>query len=92
MDLMMQHLKSNPEDVSMEDNLTVLEFVRHQLNKYTTCSSEKGKFKNRSGSEERDYLFGKLFGILAVLRSGTLVVADVTSPINVGLVDFGSWP
>mmetsp|Transcript_4543 Transcript_4543/g.8755 ORF Transcript_4543/g.8755 Transcript_4543/m.8755 type:complete len:259 (-) Transcript_4543:5-781(-) len=59
------------------------EFVRNQLNDNTNIdgpSSSSDKKKKSMGkknrSEEKDHRFGRLFGILAVVRSGTLVEAS----------------
>jgi len=64
------------------ENITAAEFVRQQLLQCTSKSENSKDIKgvvNRGGkgSEERDYMFGKLFGILAVARSGTLAVNNV---------------
>jgi len=52
------------------------EFVRKQLMKHTVESApvdnKGGKRKGSGGAEERDRMYGKLFGILAVVKSGTL--------------------
>lgn len=45
-------------------------FVRNQLLAATT---ETGDGRKKKGSEERDYVFGRLFGILAVQKSGMLL-------------------
>ena len=52
---------------------TVLGFLRNQLVKATDPSETAGKKK---GSEERDHHFGRLFGILSVIRSGILLPKD----------------
>ena len=55
-------------------------FIRGKLLEYChskDLSTDK-KGKGKKGSEERDYLFGKLFGILAVVRSCTLRI-DIES-------------
>ena len=43
----------------------------------------------KRGSEERDYVFGRLFGIMAVVRSGSLTIAGV--PIEVSLQLLSIW-
>jgi hypothetical protein len=57
------------------------EFVRNKLKECTNLECPaKGK-KNtgkKSRSDERDYRFGRLFGILAIVRSGALVSASET--------------
>ena len=74
---------------SKDPSLTKVEFVRTQLLKHTS-PAESLKDKNglskravKKGSEERDYMFGKLFGILAVVRSNTLEVNDSDSSFEV---------
>eukprot|EP00554_Chaetoceros_debilis_P006967 CAMPEP_0194072958 /NCGR_PEP_ID=MMETSP0149-20130528/545_1 /TAXON_ID=122233 /ORGANISM="Chaetoceros debilis, Strain MM31A-1" /LENGTH=1357 /DNA_ID=CAMNT_0038752907 /DNA_START=45 /DNA_END=4119 /DNA_ORIENTATION=+ len=51
------------------------EFVRKQFTQSTSLEAPKGE-GNKSGwgskSEEKDHQFGKLFGVLAIVRSGTL--------------------
>lgn len=49
---------------------TPLSFIREKLLAATDPSQISGK---RKGSEERDYQFGRLFGILGVIRSGILL-------------------
>lgn len=50
-----------------------LSFVRAKLLAATNPNQISGKKK---GSEERDYQFGRLFGILGVIRSGVLLPED----------------
>jgi hypothetical protein len=52
------------------DEVSLLAFVRLRLIAATDPSQTTGKKK---GSEERDYQFGRLFGILAVVRSDILL-------------------
>ena len=73
------------EQMGVKANKSSNEFVREKLLECTYSKDasidKKGIKKGRKGSEERDYYFGKLFGILAVVRSGTLrtdVESDVT--------------
>ena len=69
--------------------------VRHKLLSTTqflaaeaiTTSSDKGRKKNNYGgkmkdSEKRDHSFGRLFGILAVVRSGILGLNDFPSEVS----------
>ena len=58
--------------------LSPAEFVRNLLISETTPSQP-----TKRGSEERDYVFGRLFGTMAVVRSGTLSRQDV--PLEVSL-------
>lgn len=51
-------------------------FVRNQLNDSTNVDGPKKSMGKKSRSEERDHRFGRLFGILAVVRSGTLLDAS----------------
>ena len=57
------------------------EFVRKLLLTQTTPRSVLGQKAAKKGSEERDYIFGRLFGIMAVVRSGTLFGTD--APVEV---------
>ncbi len=53
------------------------EFMREQLSQITSLEPAKGK-KNTGGrtkSDEKDHQFGKLFGVLAIVRSGILASA-----------------
>jgi hypothetical protein len=52
---------------------SLLAYVRERLLKATDPTQTTGKIK---GSEERDYQFGRLFGILAVVRSGILLPSE----------------
>jgi DNA polymerase phi len=52
---------------------TPLSFVRERLLKATDPNQISGKKK---GSEERDYQFGRLFGILGIVRSNILLPDD----------------
>ena len=72
LDLFMESTESQKEIPTRNTS----EFIRIQLNIHTTSVSEvtEKKFGKKRGSEERDYHFGRLFGILAILRSGTLIV------------------
>ena len=51
-------------------NLSMLAYIRHRLIAATDPNQTTGKKK---GSEERDYQFGRLFGILSIVRSSVLV-------------------
>ena len=54
-------------------------FVRNQLLAATT---EPGDGRKKKGSEERDYVFGRLFGILAVQKSGMLLPSSSDDDID----------
>ena len=62
-------IREQGKDV-VDPTASQLEFVRQRLLEATDPSQITGK---KSGSEERDYHFGRLFGILSVIRSGVLV-------------------
>ena len=81
------------EDSTKEDascNAAVI--VRHKLLSTTAVeptnnSNEKGQRKNHYGgkmkeTEKRDHSFGRLFGILAVVRSGILGLNDFPSEVS----------
>lgn len=84
MDCFMDHYSSSTEnkqeekeDDGDEEELSYnssSEFVRFKMVKTTSHSRNMSSSKRRKGgSEERDYNFGQLFGILAVVRSGILM-------------------
>ncbi|GKY99995.1 hypothetical protein MPSEU_000953000 [Mayamaea pseudoterrestris] len=67
----LKEIQSNSTDAE-EKQMTLLAFVRHKLLLATEPS-----VGTRKGSEDRDYKFGRLFGILGVVKSGVLLpVAD----------------
>jgi hypothetical protein len=74
---------SSSSDMAQEADEHPAEFVRKLLLVQTTPRSVGGQKAAKKGSEERDYIFGRLFGIMAVVRSGTLFGADV--PVGVSL-------
>jgi len=57
-----------------EEEQSALQFLRSRLLKTTDPNqAESGKFgKRKKGSEERDYCFGRIFGIMSIQRSGIL--------------------
>ena len=66
------------EDIEMDD----WEFIRQELRRRTNINSTLNEGNNKlkqtskkKGSEERDGVFGQLFGILAICRSGILTTA-----------------
>ena len=62
------------QDDAADGSSSSLSFIRnHLLMTSDANQAESGKFGKKKGSEERDYLFGRLFGTLAVVRSGILV-------------------
>ena len=68
------------KNMDQQSDMSAAVFVQKQLKESTHLDGPtKGK-KNvgkRSRAEERDHRFGRLFGILAIVRSGTLVSASV---------------
>jgi hypothetical protein len=75
LDIQRESLKEGEEETSP------LTFVRRRL-LAATESSDEGMGK-RKGSEDRDYHFGRLFGILGVLRSGVLsLLGEVTADVD----------
>jgi len=63
---------------SLNAKLSPSEFVRNQLMKHTVESGDQASTVKgtRRGSEERDRKYGTLFGILAVIKSGTIFQRD----------------
>ena len=69
-----QHDKKDGDDEVNTSSL--LRYVRQRLIAATDPSSHTtgtGGRKKKKGSEERDYQFGRLFGILGMVRSGILL-------------------
>jgi hypothetical protein len=74
LDIQKESLKEGEEETSP------LTFVRRRLLAATSPDEGQGRKK---GSEDRDYHFGRLFGILAVLRSGVLSLSgEVTADLD----------
>jgi DNA polymerase phi len=69
----LNEIKSQDDGDETNADKAVLVYVRDRLLKATDPSSSVGKKK---GSEERDYQFGRLFGVLSVARSGILLPQD----------------
>ncbi len=70
--LFMDHTEQSSE-------ISPAEFVRDQLRE---CTNFEGPVKGKNGgkrnkAEDRDNRFGRLFGILSIIRSGTLVDASL---------------
>ncbi len=83
MDYFMNNMKGDDQSVS-----STSDFVRKVLLDHTSsidCTTDrKGNSKRaKKGSEERDHMFGQLFGILAVIRSETLNVGGSKSSFEV---------
>lgn len=75
LDIQRESLKEGEEETSP------LTFVRRRL-LAATESSDEGQGR-RKGSEDRDYHFGRLFGILGVLRSGVVSLSgEVTADVD----------
>ena len=75
-------------DEAKDKSMTTCQFVRKKLIDHTSSlessTDRKGCTKRaKKGSEERDHMFGKLFGVLAVIRSGTLATDDSTFEFEV---------
>lgn len=80
-----------------DDDQNVLVWLREQLLHYTSPSGHNASSPKRGG-EDRDYKFGRLFGILAMIRSGTLSSKDTPSQLIcdymndlIGLYKYKSW-
>ncbi|CAB9509342.1 MYB binding protein (P160) 1a [Seminavis robusta] len=73
------------DDTATTDS-SILDYVRERLLKATDPSATQGKKK---GSEERDYQFGRLFGILSVARSGILLSSNNQDQENITEVATG---
>ena len=85
-------LEEIQQETSSNTDESLLVFVRNELLKTTDPKqAESKKFGKAKGSEERDYQFGRLFGILSVVRSGILAPSgDNLLPVkqvSVGLVN-----
>lgn len=74
---------AHPAVIVREKLLSTTQFLAAEVNNNDKGSKKKnhvgGKMK---GSEERDHAFGRLFGILAVVRSGILCSKDFPSGVS----------
>lgn len=83
---MEQSTDNDNEQLSMTPGGYVRKVLLDHTSVTETTTDRKGNTKKaKKGSEERDHLFGKLFGILAVIRSGTLNVDGSESSFEVRL-------
>jgi len=83
-------LKEIQQEVEDDSDDSLLVFVRNQLLKTTDpTQAQGGKFGKAKGSEERDYQFGRLFGILGMVRSGILVPSEDADLSEVKKVSLG---
>ena len=91
--------ESSNDEETKDETLSELAYIRNRLIAATDPGGLKGKVKR---SEERDVKFGRLFGILAVVRSGTLLpvgekpaevseILDVTSAYVKDLANLYSY-
>jgi len=87
----MDEIRSEAENNSENNSSSLLSYVQDRLLSATDPQITQGKKK---GSEERDYHFGRLFGILGVVRSGILLlpgddgdIKEVTTTLLNGLVE-----
>jgi hypothetical protein len=69
----MEEIRSHSEAGKDVDDKSILSYVRDRLIASTDPSQTTGKKK---GSEERDFQFGRLFGILGIVRSTILLPKD----------------
>jgi DNA polymerase phi len=67
----MNEVRGEAENDSDQNSSSLLNYIRERLLSTTDPNRTQGKKK---GSEERDYHFGRLFGILGVVRSGILLL------------------
>lgn len=65
----MQEIREEAGKLAESESMSLLAYVRHRLIAATDPNQITGKKK---GSEERDYQFGRLFGVLAIVRSNIL--------------------
>jgi len=82
----MDEIRSEAENNSDKNSQSLLSYVRDRLLSATDPQNTQGKKK---GSEERDYHFGRLFGILGVVRSRILLLPggdDETKEVASALV------
>lgn len=87
----MEEIRSEAEKGGEKNPSSLLNYVRDRLISATDAQRTQGKKK---GSEERDYHFGRLFGILGVVRSRILLlpgdddeIKEVASALVSDLVD-----
>jgi DNA polymerase phi len=72
--------KEQEKDGRSKELVSTLQYVRRRL--INATDSTEGGTTRRKGSEERDHQFGRLFGILAVIRSGILLPKVTTDSNN----------
>lgn len=87
----MDEIRSEAENNCDKNSQSLLSYVRDRLLSATDPHNTQGKKK---GSEERDYHFGRLFGILGVVRSSILLlpgggdeIREVASALVLDLVE-----
>jgi len=87
----MDEIRSEAENNSGNNSSSLLNYVRDRLLSATDPQTTQGKKK---GSEERDYYFGRLFGVLGVVRSSILLfpgdddeIREVASALVLDLVE-----
>lgn len=80
-----------------DDDKNVLVWLREQLLHYTSPGGHNTNAPKRGG-EDRDYKFGRLFGILAMIRSDTLSSPDTPTQLVcdymkdlIELYNYKSW-
>lgn len=70
-------IRAQMEADAKAEDIEDCEFLRKDLQERTKSAKDPRKSKQRKkGSEERDGAFGRLFGILAISRSGILSIAS----------------
>jgi len=80
-----ESLRMNPEVFLHNELLRRTEYSNSSSDKQ---NSKKGK-KKKNGMEERNYAFGRLFGILAICRSG--VISELTEEYVKDLLTLFRW-
>ena len=74
---------AHPAVIVREKLLSTTQFLAAEVNNNDKGPKKKNNIGGKmKGSEERDHAFGRLFGILAVVRSGILCSKDFPSGVS----------
>ena len=84
-DIKDETLANDSTQETSSSSSSLLKYVRDRLISATDPNQTIGKKK---GSEERDYHFGRLFGILAIVRSNILLLPHGTDTDNIEYSDY----
>ena len=87
MERFLDYAKKNSK---VSSDINTSQYLRNQLLFHTSMSSSSSTQKNNKGArgqEDRDYKFGRLFGILAIARSGSLSIGTNDNEVVKGYIN-----